>query len=201
MLVALLKVAVFFVISVGTGLFLWSPVSAQSPPFTAYGTGLSEGDDVGIWSGNGLCTAATAAADGTWLVQVPQTVGDCRFAEGDTMWFTLNGSVADQTETWSAGGAPADVTEGTVLTDAGSGFGNEPIAGINLTTYSGGSVAQLERDAATVGAASIFITRSSAWVGLAVGGPGFVNQAFVDAFPTGVPAGTVMLVWVPEAEE
>lgn len=93
-----------------------------SPPFTAYGTGATSGDEIGIWAGTTQCTTATADASGNWgPVQVGETLGDCSFSDGDTISFSLNGDVADQTETWAAGGAPADVATGTVLTATGGG--------------------------------------------------------------------------------
>jgi hypothetical protein len=96
--------------------------SAQTVPFTAYGTGATAGDEIGIWAGSTQCTSVVADADGNWgPVQVADTLGDCTFADGDTISFSLNGDVADQTETWSNGGAPADVATGTVLTATGGG--------------------------------------------------------------------------------
>ena len=91
-----------------------------SPPFTAYGTGATSGDEIGIWAGSTQCTTTTADASGNWgPVQVGETLGSCSFADGDTISFSLNGDLADQTETWAAGGAPADVATGTVLTATG----------------------------------------------------------------------------------
>jgi len=97
--------------------------SAQSVPFTAYGTGATEGDSIGIWAGTTQCgDAVTADASGNWgPVQVADSLGDCTFADGDTISFSLNGAVADQTETWSVGGRPADAATGTVLTATGGG--------------------------------------------------------------------------------
>ena len=50
------------------------------------------------------------------------------FAAGDTISFSLNGSVAEQTEIWAAGGAPAAVATGTVLTVAAVVVVEEPVA-------------------------------------------------------------------------
>jgi hypothetical protein len=101
--------------------------SAQTVPFTAYGTGATAGDEIGIWTvvdgaPGTLCTSVVADADGNWgPVQVGDTLGDCTFADGDVIAFSLNGDVADQSETWSNGGAPADVATGTVLSVTGGG--------------------------------------------------------------------------------
>lgn len=93
-----------------------------NPPFTAYGTGATADDEIGVWAGSTLCTTTTADASGNWgPVQVGESLGDCTFADGDTVSFSLNGIVADQTETWAAGGAPTDVATGTVLTVTGGG--------------------------------------------------------------------------------
>ena len=111
------------VLAVAVALFgsLATTAHAQNPPFTAYGTGAADGDTIGIYAGSTSCATATADASGNWgPVQLGETAGDCTFAAGDTISFSLNGTVAEQTETWAAGGAPADVATGTVLT-AGSG--------------------------------------------------------------------------------
>lgn len=103
--------------------------NAQNPPFTAYGTGATAGDTIGILAGSTECATATVNADGNWgPVQLEETTGDCSFAAGDTISFSVNGTVAEQTETWAAGGAPADVTNGTVLT-AAAGGGDAPAPG------------------------------------------------------------------------
>jgi len=119
------------VLAVAVALFgsLTTTAHAQNPPFTAYGTGATEGDEIGIWAGSTQCATATADADGNWgPVQLGETVGDCTFADGDTISFSLNGTVAEQTETWAAGGAPADVATGTVLS-AAAGGGDAPAPG------------------------------------------------------------------------
>jgi hypothetical protein len=99
---------------------LATTVNAQTnPPFTAYGTGATSGDEIGIMSGTTSCATATADASGNWgPVQVGETLGSCSFAAGDSISFTLNGSTAEQTEAWASGGAPAAVATGTVLTVA-----------------------------------------------------------------------------------
>ena len=101
-----------------------------SPPFTAYGTGATAGDEIGIWSGSTLCDTATADSSGNWgPVQVGESLGDCSFSDGDTISFSLNGDTADETETWAAGGAPADVANGTVVTVTDGGGMEPPVPG------------------------------------------------------------------------
>jgi len=93
--------------------------NASGVPFTAYGTGATAGDEIGIKSGSTLCESVTADASGQWgPVSVGASLGDCSFADGDTISFCLNGSDANESETWSVGGAPSDVVNGTVLTAA-----------------------------------------------------------------------------------
>lgn len=108
----------------GTILMVWvpvpitpGPIGSGNPPFAAYGTGLDEGDVVGIWLGDTECATATVSADGNWgPVWLGKTVGSCTFSQGDTIWFQLNGLWAYETEMYVAAGTPADVANGTVLT-------------------------------------------------------------------------------------
>jgi len=109
------------VLAVAVALFgsLATTASAQSPPFSAYGTGAADGDAIAILAGSTECATATADASGQWgPVQLDAAVGDCVFAAGDTISFSLNGTVAEQTESWAVGGAPANAATGTVLTVA-----------------------------------------------------------------------------------
>jgi hypothetical protein len=109
------------VLAVAVALFgsFATTASAQSPPFSAYGTGAADGDAIAILAGSTECATATADASGQWgPVQLDAAVGDCVFAAGDTISFSLNGTVAEQTETWAVGGAPANAATGTVLTVA-----------------------------------------------------------------------------------
>ena len=86
---------------------------AQGPDVAQYyGTGLSEGDAVGAWIGDTECASTTANAAGEWVVGVGQD--DCSPENGDTVNFSLNGSVAEQTATWSAG----DLSEVTLTVSA-----------------------------------------------------------------------------------
>ena len=110
----------------------------------------------------------------------------------DSFQFTFtNGgetSVAATVSIILPGGAPAPTPE--------AGFGAALVTGVNLTTYGGGTVAQLEVDATDGDATSVSVTVAGDFIVLVVGAPAFVNQAFSDNFPDGVPAGTVVLVLV-----
>lgn len=98
--------------------------SAQTPPFTAYGTGLTPGATVGAWIGTVACGTAEVDADGNWLIYV-QAGGECAPVEGDTISFTIDGGATNETATYTAGGAPADVATGITLT-AVAGGGEAP---------------------------------------------------------------------------
>jgi hypothetical protein len=87
---------------------------AQNPPATFYGTA-EAGDEITATIDDEECASATAGADGFWQLQVPEG-GDCGASDGDTVGFTINGTAADETETWQAGGAPSDVANGVTLT-------------------------------------------------------------------------------------
>ncbi len=97
--------------------------NAQGPDTAQYyGTGLSEGDAVGAWIDGTECASTTADADGNWIVTVGASDA-CALEDGvSTVGFTLNGEAAEQTETWSEGGAPSDPA-GISLTVAEDGDG------------------------------------------------------------------------------
>ena len=81
---------------------------AQGPDVAQYyGSGLNAGDAVGAWIGGTQCSETEADADGNWVLQVGANE-NCDPQPGDTVNFSVNGEVAEQTETWSAGGAPSD---------------------------------------------------------------------------------------------
>jgi hypothetical protein len=94
--------------------------NAQTPPFTAYGTGLTAGAVVGAWIGDTACGEAPVDADGNWLIYV-EASGDCAPVDGDEISFTIDGAAAAETAVYSAGGAPADVAVGISLTVAEGG--------------------------------------------------------------------------------
>jgi len=88
---------------------------------------------------------------------------------------------------------PAAAPAAPVPTPA-AGFAGDLSSGVNLTTYGGGTVEQLGTDAADAGATSVVVTVEGAFIVYVVGAPAFVNQAFTDQYPDGVPADTVVLV-------
>ena len=76
----------------------------------------------------------------------------------------------------------------------GGGFSSPISDGVNLTSYAGGSVDQLSAEALGVGASAAAITRNGKFIVLVPGAPLFVNQAFRNEFPGGIPAGTLLIV-------
>ena len=101
---------------------LATTVTAQTPPFVAYGTGATSGDAIVVLVGGASAGTATADADGNWG---PVNVDG---ASGDAITFTVNGTDAEQSATWSSGGTPSDVAAGFVLTVAGSASSAAPAA-------------------------------------------------------------------------
>lgn len=99
------------------GAFVTS-ANAQVPPFTAYGSGLTAGDTVEAMVNSVSCGMTTVDADGNWLLQI-DSASACAPAEGDMISFTLNAAATDATETYKAGGAPADVAAGITLVASG----------------------------------------------------------------------------------
>lgn len=80
---------------------------------------------------------------------------------------------------------------------SGGGFSPATSSSISLTIYGGGPVDQLNLEAAGLGATAVAITVSGKMVILVPGAPAFVNQAFSNAFPGGISAGTAMIVVRP----
>ena len=101
---------------------LATTVTAQTPPFVAYGTGATSGDAIVVLVGGASAGTATADADGNWG---PVNVDG---ASGDAITFSVNGTDAEQSATWSSGGTPSDVAAGFVLTVAGSASSAAPAA-------------------------------------------------------------------------
>ena len=98
---------------------LATTVTAQTPPFVAYGTGATSGDAIVVLVGGASAGTATADADGNWG---PVNVDG---ASGDAITFTVNGTDAEQSATWSSGGTPSDVAAGFVLSVAAAASAEE----------------------------------------------------------------------------
>ena len=117
-------VAALFALLLGSLAVGSQTAHAQGPDRAQYyGVGLAAGDTVSASVDGVECGSTTADADGNWILYV--AAGDpCSPSEGDTVNFSLNGETAEQTETWSAGGSPADPA-GISLTVADMGDGDD----------------------------------------------------------------------------
>lgn len=109
------KMAVPFGIAAVALMLFATVASAQTPPFTVYGTGLTAGDTVEAFIGTASCGTATADASGQWQMQIASNAA-CSPTDGAAVTFTLNGAATMASETYKAGGAPADVANGVTLT-------------------------------------------------------------------------------------
>jgi hypothetical protein len=74
------------------------------------------------------------------------------------------------------------------------GFSTAIVPGVNLATYGGGPLAQIESELGAAGATSLVVTVDGKFVIYIAGAPGFVNSAFATAFPDGLSAGAAVLV-------
>lgn len=142
--------------------------------------------------GNGIATTATIIEGNGGLLNVDATTtgGEQKFT------FVAPSSAGTTTILVTMGTASQLITVsvGAAAPTPGAGFAGTLSAGVNLTTYGGGSVEQLGTDATDAGASSVSVTVDGAFIVYVVGAPAFVNQAFTDQYPDGVPAGTVVLV-------
>ena len=89
---------------------------ASTPPATYFGR-VDPGDVVRATNVDcGIdCGISRADGSGEWLVVIDRTMA-CLPRPGHTIAFYLNGERTTHTETWRAGGAPANLTTGIVLT-------------------------------------------------------------------------------------
>lgn len=181
-----------------------TPAAAQqAAPYTAYGVGQKAGAMIGANIGGRSCGPAVAVtATGTWLMYIAVS-SPCSPRAGDVVSFTVDGQVAEQTVTWSEGGAPANAAAGIALTvapvkaatttPAAGGFtGSISASGVSLASFTG-TTAQLDTAGAAVKATSISATMGGKILTFVVGAPSFVNIEFNSAFATGLQ-GTLVIV-------
>ncbi|TAJ21614.1 MAG: hypothetical protein EPO65_01070 [Dehalococcoidia bacterium] len=184
-----------------------APAAAQqAAPYTAYGVGLRAGAMIGANIGGRSCGPAVAVtATGTWLMYIAVS-SPCSPRAGDVVSFTVDGQAAEQTVTWSEGGAPANAAAGIALTvaapkptvttaaaPAAGGFtGSISPSGVSLASFTG-TTAQLDTAGAAVKATSISATLGGKVLTFVVGAPSFVNTEFNTAFASGLQ-GTLVIV-------
>ena len=105
---------------------------AQTPPAAFYGAGLEAGDTVAAMIGDATCGTTDADASGGWAITVPEG-GTCGAAAGETVTFTVNGAMANETVTWAAAWVPDDVALGITLTVGGDDDGDDAMDGGSMT--------------------------------------------------------------------
>ena len=118
-------VAAVAAVLVGTALLSGATAQAQNPPATYYGVATT-GDEISASINGVTCETVTADANGEWVIVIQENGCDGSAVAGATVQLWLNGEVADQSETWEAGGAPADLVNGISLTVTGGGGGVTP---------------------------------------------------------------------------
>lgn len=167
----------------------------------ADGNGCANGTAIGINVAN-----ASLIAQDPQLGTTGSTGVNCWTDDTGTCKVTLIGVQAGTTQVVGNNGtltAVATVTVGGVSPTAtgttpagGTGTFDRPIPsiGVNTAIWGGGSVSQLAAAVASAGGISVTVFVNGAPVVLIPGAPDFVNAAFNAAFPTGVPAGTIVLV-------
>ena len=121
-------------------LFSATSAHAQNPPATYYGVA-SSGDSISAVIGGTTCDTVTADANGEWVIEIPESGCDGAAVSGAAVSFTLNGATADQSETWEAGGTPADRVNGISLTATGGGTPAPPDTGNAGFAVGGGAAA------------------------------------------------------------
>jgi uncharacterized membrane protein len=121
-------VAAIVALLLGPALFSATSAHAQNPPATYYGVA-SSGDSISAVIGGTTCDTVTADANGEWVIVLPENGCDGNAVAGAAVSFTLNGATADQSETWEAGGAPADLVNGISLTATGGATPTPPDTG------------------------------------------------------------------------
>ena len=113
-------VAAVAAVLVGTALLSGATAHAQNPPATYYGVATA-GDEISATIDGTVCEAVTADSNGEWVIVIQESGCDGNAVAGATVQLWLNGEGADQSETWEAGGAPADLVSGISLTVMGGG--------------------------------------------------------------------------------
>ncbi len=175
-----------------------APVSAQTPPYTAYGLDQRPGTVIAASIGGRSCgPGVTVDTLGRWVLRIA-TTDPCAPKEGDTISFSMSGTTAVQTVRWTAGGGPANAANGIALT---------PTAGATTGTFSGGSIspsglsivsftgttAQLNSAGASAKVSAVTATTGGRMLTYVIGAPSFVNADFEAAFPSGL-TGTLVIV-------
>ena len=146
--------------------------------------GGSVGDLVACAGSRGV-TALYALSGGeyvSYIIGAPEFVNagfGALFADGVPALTPL--TVRSESPVAAAAAAPA-VTEPFAVCLRG-----EVAVSFSLLVYEGGSVGDLEACAERLGVGAIYVLAGGEWVSYILGAPGFVNAAFRELFPDGVP--------------
>ena len=89
-------------------------VSAQMPPYTAYGMGLLPTDTVTATIEGVECGSARVSVAGNWKLSIPVDA-PCDPKDGAIIHFAVNGKEHAVVARWSSGGAPLNPRVGVVL--------------------------------------------------------------------------------------
>lgn len=170
------------------------PTNAYIRENLVVGTNLSDGfEAVQEWQDSPGHKANNEATDvtvaGIARVHAPET-------EWNWFWVLNLGSHEDSGTVSIAQLQQVPVTgDPPIGTEEGTFAVAFPATGVNLTSWNGGSLADMAEGARIGGARSIFITVDGRWMSYSIAGPAFVNANFAAQFPGGeVPAGTVLLI-------
>lgn len=183
--------------------------ASAGAPYTAYGVGLKPGAVITATLGGKACgPGVTVDALGNWLMWISDTA-PCSPREGNLVALAIDGQLAEQTITWTEGGAPANPAKGIALTVAvtvkppvapptpsAAGFSGGVISpvGSSIVIFTGSAI-QLNAAGEAVKARSVSATIAGRLLTFVVGAPGFVNTEFDGAFSTGLN-GTLVIVTV-----
>ncbi|TAK76124.1 MAG: hypothetical protein EPO16_07765 [Dehalococcoidia bacterium] len=171
--------------------------SAQAVPYVAYGINQKAGAVIAANVAGRSCGGdSVVSAEGNWRIAIAATAA-CAPREGDVVSFTIDGVAAEQTISWTAGGAPTNLAAGIALTPkprpAGGAFsGSVAPVGVSIVSFTG-TTAQLDTAGAAAKAVSISATSAGKMITFVVGAPSFVNNDFIAAFSAGLNGALVIV--------
>ena len=180
--------------------------ASAGAPFTAYGLNQKAGAKITATVVGKACgPGVTVDALGNWFMSISDT-SPCSPKEKDVVTFAIDGQTAEQTVSWTEGGAPADPAKGIALTVSATvkttntpmptagGFSGGPISptGASIVAFTG-TTGQLDTAGNAVTARSVSATVGGKLLTYVVGAPSFVNTEFNGAFTSGLN-GTLVIV-------
>ncbi len=176
-----------------------SALTAAAPP--PVGASILAGFQINATAANGTAVAGNFAAPVTVKFGLPAASIPAGTVAGNLVLAFWNGTTwttVPATVVINANGSAtvtASLTHFTVFsvqTRPASAFSPAPVAGLTITTWSGGDLTALAT--ALTGSKSAWVFVGGQAIGYVVGAPAFVNADFVARYPTGAAAGTFMVV-------